>query len=183
MNRFGVELRAEMAGDTLAGHAVVFGAHARVKGHYETIAPGAFDATLASGQDIKAFWGHDQKLVLGSTKAKTLRLRTDERGLAFEVDLPDTTYANDLRALVGRSDVTAMSFGFHEGQDVWSRAPDGRQLRTHTSVERLLEVSPVSLPAYEGTEVYLRHLEFDDPPTTSLATQLIRLRAACYLKG
>lgn len=182
MDRFGVELRAELTGNTLAGRAAVYGATADVKGHYETLAPGAFDASLQRGEDVKAFWAHNPAMVLGSTKAKTLRLGVDERGLAFELDLPDTTYARDLKELLSRSDVSAMSFGFLPGADAWSRAPDGRQLRTHTSVKRLVEISPVPLPAYEGTEVYLRHQEFDQP-RTSLQTQLIRLRAAVLLKG
>lgn len=182
MERFEVELRAELSGNTLAGHAVVFGAHAEVKGHYEAIAPGAFDDTLRGGADVKAFWSHDQAKVLGSTKAKTLRLREDERGLAFELDLPDTSYARDLRELISRSDVNAMSFGFIPGDDRWSMAPDGRQIRTHIRARRLVEVSPVALPAYEGTECYLRHMTFDDPVVTA-REQMVRLRAARLLKG
>lgn len=182
MDRFGVEFRAEVSGDTLAGHALVFGALAEVKGHYEAIAPGAFDDTLTSGEDVKAFWNHDTAKVLGSTKAKTLRLSEDEHGLAFELELPDTSYARDLRDLISRGDVSGMSFGFLPGQDAWTRAPDGRQIRTHTRARRLVEVSPVSLPAYEGTDVFLRHLTFDGPVQT-LDEQLIRLRAAVLLKG
>lgn len=182
MDRFGVELRARVEGDTLAGHAAVFGSHAEVKGHYEALAPGAFDDTLRRGGDVKAFWNHNPAMVLGSTKAKTLRLRVDERGLAFELDLPDTSYARDLKELVARSDVNAMSFGFLPGADTWGRARDGRQVRTHTSVKQLVEISPVSLPAYEGTEVYLRHMTFDGP-ARRLSEQLIRLRAAALLKG
>lgn len=181
MERFEAELRAELSGNTLAGHAIVFGALAETRGHYEAIAPGAFDDTLKSGQDVKAFWAHDQSKVLGSTKAKTLRLWEDDRGLAFELDLPDTSYARDLRELVSRSDVSAMSFGFHPRLDTWSMAPDGRQIRTHTKAKRLLEVSPVALPAYEGTECYLRHMEFERPLIT-LQDQLIRLRAASLLR-
>lgn len=182
MDRFGVELRAEISGNRLAGHAALFGVHADLERHWEAIAPGAFDESLKRGDDVKAFWNHDPGLVLGSSKAKTLRLDVDDRGLRFEVDLPDTSYARDLRELVGRSDVNGMSFGFIPGEDEWTRAPDGRQVRTHTSVKRLVEVSPVALPAYDGTDCYLRHQEFR-PPKTNLATQLIRLRAAVLLRG
>lgn len=179
MNRFGAEFRAEISGDTLAGRAVVFGAHAEVRGGWEAIAPGAFDAALAARQDVKALFNHDPSKVLGSTKAKTLRLETDAAGLAFEVDLPDTSYARDLRELISRSDITGMSFGFIPGADRWSRAPDGRQLRTYTSMKRLLDVSPVTYPAYDGTEVYLRSVDFSRPPT-DLRTQLARHRARTW---
>lgn len=182
MNRFGVELRAEVDGSTLAGHAAVFGAHARVReGHWETLARSAFDAALEAGGDVKALFNHDPSQVLGSSRAKTLRLDVDDTGLAFEVDLPDTGYARDLKELISRSDISGMSFGFLPGKDEWSRAPDGRQLRTHTSVRALLDVSPVAYPAYEGTEVYLRSVDFD-PPAQSARAQLTRLRAARLLK-
>jgi hypothetical protein len=180
--RFGVELRAEVAGNRLAGHAAVFGTHADLESHWEAIAPEAFTEGLKRGDDVKALWNHDTGMVLGSTAAETLRLDVDDRGLRFEVDLPDTSYARDLRELVGRADVNAMSFGFLPGDDEWSRAPDGRRLRTHTSIKRLVEISPVSLPAYDGTECYLRHRTFDRPRPT-LREQLVRLRAADLLKG
>lgn len=182
MNRFGVEVRAEVDGNRLAGHAAVFGALAELPSHYEALARTAFDEALAGDDDVKALVNHDTSRVLGSTRAKTLRLDVDDTGLAFEVDLPDTSYARDLRELVARNDVAAMSFGFLPGKDEWSRAPDGRQLRTHTSVARLLDVSPVAFPAYEGTEVYLRAATFDPARPPTLKGQLIRLRAAQLLK-
>lgn len=183
MDRFGVELRARVEGNTLAGHAVVFGQHAELPGHYETIAERAFDDALRDEPDIKALWNHNQANVLGSTKAGTLTLGVDHRGLAFECELPDTSYARDLRSLVERGDVSAMSFGFLPGDDEWSTAPDGRQLRTHTRVRRLLEISPVSIPAYGGTDCYLRSVVFDRPARPTLREQMVRLRAARYLKG
>lgn len=182
MNRFGVECRAEVAGNTLAGRAAVFGALADLPAHYEALARSAFDDALAGDDDVKALVNHNPAMVLGSTRAKTLRLEVDDAGLSFEVDLPDTSYARDLRELISRNDISAMSFGFLPGRDEWSRAPDGRQLRTHTSVRRLLDVSPVSYPAYDGTEVYLRAATFD-PPRLTATRQMTRLRAAHLLKG
>lgn len=182
MNRFGVEARAEVAGRTLAGHAAVFGAVADLPSHWEALARTAFDDALAADTDVKALVNHDTSLVLGSTRAKTLRLEVDDDGLAFEVDLPDTSYARDLKELIARNDVSEMSFGFIPGAEEWSRAPDGRQLRTHTSVARLLDVSPVAFPAYEGTEVYLRAATFASARPPTLKGQLIRLRAAQLLR-
>lgn len=179
--RFQAEFRSELSGNTLAGRAVVFGAIAKVPGHYEALARSAFDAALASNTDVKALINHNPSLVLGSTRAKTLRLEVDDDGLGFEVDLPDTSYARDLKELIARNDISGMSFGFIPGKDEWARAPDGRQLRTHTSVQRLLDVSPVSYPAYDGTEVHLRAADFDCPPMTPRG-QMIRLRAAALLK-
>lgn len=161
MIRLRAEFRAEVSGDTLSGHASVFGQLAELGGGYEQMASTAFDKVLSDpAVDVRALVNHDATLVLGRQSAGTLRLSTDKEGLRFEVDLPDTSYARDLRELVARGDVTGASFGFISGEDEMSRAPDGKQIRTHTSVARLLDVSPVTWPAYEGASVALRHMDF-----------------------
>lgn len=182
MNRFGVEFRAQVDGNRLAGHAAVFDVHAEMPGHWETLARSAFDEVLAGDPDCKALFNHNPSLVLGSTRSKTLRLEVDDVGLAFEVDLPDTSYARDLRELVARDDIRGCSFGFIPGVDRWSRSPDGGQLRTHTSVRDLLDVSLVSYPAYDGTDVYLRSVNFDVARPLTARSQLTRLRAAHNLR-
>jgi HK97 family phage prohead protease len=182
VNRFGVELRAEVDGNRLAGHAAVFDVHAQMPGHWEPLSRSAFDEVLSGDPDVKALFNHNPSLILGSTRAKTLRLETDDVGLAFEVDLPDTSYARDLKELVAREDVRGCSFGFLPGADRWSRAPDGGQLRTHTSVKDLLDVSLVAYPAYDGTEVHLRSVNFAVPVHPTARQQLIRLRAAYLLR-
>lgn len=181
-NRFFVECRAELEGNRLVGHAAVFGQMARLAGSYERLAPTAFDRALADDTtDVRALMNHDPNLVLGRQSAKTLRLSTDSEGLRFEVDLPDTSYARDLRELVARGDMTGASFAFIPGEDQMSTAPDGRQLRTHLSVERLIDVSPVTFPAYDGASVMLRHYDFSGP-RRSAREQMIRVRAR-LLKG
>lgn len=174
MNRLYAELRsAEVSGNTLAGHAAVFGQLAEIRGGWEAVAPGAFDDVLRRGDDVVALRDHDPALLLGRTSSGTLRLSTDGDGLAFEVDLPDTGYARDVRELVGRGDLAGASFGFLPGRDELGHAPDGRQLRTHTSVKRLLDVSVVALPAYDGTDVRLRSYQ---PPALDNRTRLILAR-------
>lgn len=183
MNRFAVELRSEVAGNKLSGHAAVFGRHAEIGAGYETLASTAFDEALRSDPDVVALINHDMGLILDRTRSGTLKLAADSEGLAFEAQIPDTSYGRDLREQVAAGLMTGCSFGFIPGKDEISRAPDGRQLRTHTSVRRLVDVSVVTLPAYDGTDVRLRHLEFDAPPGPTLRGQLIRLRAAQLLKG
>jgi len=176
VNRLHAELRAaEVAGNTLAGHAAVFGQLAEIRGGYEAISPAAFDEVLARDDDVVALRDHDPSLLLGRRSAGTLRLATDADGLAFEVDLPDTSYARDVRELVARGDLRGASFGFLPGKDELGRAPDGKQVRTHTSIRRLIDVSVVGIPAYDGTNVTLRHLTFG-PPTLDRRTQLILAR-------
>jgi len=172
--RFHAELRAaDVSGNTLAGHANVFGQHAEMRGGWETMAPHAFDRALKR-DNVYALVNHNPSLVLGSTGAGTLQLRTDDTGLAFEVELPDTSYARDLRELVARGDLAGCSFGFLPGPADVTSAPDGRQLRTYQDVRRLLDVSVVTYPAYEGTDVSLRSVEWS--PATSRKSQLILAR-------
>lgn len=160
MTRLFAELRAaDVAGNTLTGHAAVFGQATQIRGAWEAIAPGAFDEVLERGDDVVALRDHNPELLLGRTRSGTLRLSTDENGLRFEVDLPETEYARDVRELVGRGDLAGASFGFLPGRDELGTARDGRQLRTHTSVKRLLDVSVVAMPAYEGTSVTLRSVD------------------------
>jgi HK97 family phage prohead protease len=176
VNRLYAEFRAAVRGDRLEGHAAVFGQAAQIRGGYEAIGSGAFDEVLARGDDVVGLRDHNPTMLLGRTASGTLRLGVDGDGLAFEVPkLPNTTYANDLRELVERGDLRGASFGFLPGRDELGHAPDGRQLRTHTSISRLLDVSVVTLPAYDGTDVALRHLTFD-PPTLDRRTQIIRAR-------
>lgn len=184
LSRFHVETRTEVTGRTLNGYAAVFNQYAGFGAYLETLAPTAFDATLTDpATDVRAFYQHDSAMVLGRQSSGTLRLSTDTQGLHFELDIPNTTYGNDLRELVSRGDLTGASFAFIAGEEDWGATPDGRDLRTHLSVHRLIEVSPVSIPAYSGTEVHLRSLA-DITPTVAETrrSQLIRARARA-LKG
>ncbi|MGH6692185.1 MAG: HK97 family phage prohead protease [Gammaproteobacteria bacterium] len=180
LTRYAVLCRSRLDGDTLHGHAAMFGVLAKVPGGYERLATTAFDGLLdRSDSDVVALVEHDPGRVLGRQSSGTLRLKVDGDGLGFEVDLPDTSYANDLRSLVARGDVTGASFGFVPGEDEWSQAPDGLQLRTHTHIRHLRDVSPVTFPAYAGAGVALRSYDFDQADGRS---QMIRARARLTLK-
>jgi HK97 family phage prohead protease len=178
LTRYCVQFRSTVDGDTLRGHASVFGQMAQLPGHYEAIGQSAFDDVLdRTDTDVRALFNHDPSMVLGRQASGTLRLKVDGDGLAYEVDLPDTSYAHDLRNLVARGDVTGASFGFIPGDDEWSSTPDGRQLRTHTRIKELVDVSPVTFPAYTGADVSLRHIQF----RPSGRSQLVRARARVLL--
>jgi hypothetical protein len=87
---------------------------------------------------------------MGSTRAGTLTLTEDDRGLKVSATLPDTTYGRDARELVRRGDVTGFSFGFSmpaRGGDEWSADGTERVLKS----VRLHEVSLVAFPAYPET--------------------------------
>lgn len=183
MTQFTVELRSEVTGSKLEGHAAVFNRHAEIGGGWETLASSAFDEALRSDPDVLALMHHNPALILDRTRGGTLKLAPDSEGLAFEATIPDTSYGIDLRSQIAAGLINGCSFGFVPGADTVSRAPDGRQLRTHTSIRRLVEVSVVSLPAYDGTDVRLRSVEFDVSHPKTVAGQMIRLTAARLIRG
>lgn len=127
----------------------------------ERVAPGAFTRALAN-RDIHGLLNHDRNMVLGRNKAGTLRLEQDRRGLAFEIDPPDTQYARDLRTLIERGDVSQCSFGatLHGTRDSWAGT-----VRTLEEID-CFDVSIVSvMPGYPGTSVSLRFDDLDDQLT------------------
>ena len=144
-----IEVREEQDGMRFTGYAAVFNSPSEPLPFIETIDRGAFKRSIESRNDIKLLWNHNTADVLGSTRAKTLRLYEDERGLKVEALLPNTTLGRDAAELLRRGDVDSMSFGFSvpRGGDMWSE--DGMS-RTLKSV-RLHEVSIVAFPAYPGT--------------------------------
>ena len=144
-----LEIRAEGDGMTLRGYVAVFNSPSQPLPFTETIQPGAFRDSLKSRNDIKLLWNHDTGIVLGSTRAGTLRLMEDEVGLFAEADLPDTQAGRDAATLIKRGDVSAFSFGFRvpNGGDTWLNANERVLKRVN-----IHEASLVAFPAYPSTE-------------------------------
>ena len=145
------ELRQVESGDgmTFTGYAAVFNSPSEPLPFIEKIAPGAFRRSLRARNDIKLLWNHDTGSVLGSTRAGTLKLEEDNYGLRVTAVLPDTTLGRDVRTLIQRGDVNAMSFGFSvpQGGDSWNTEGTERTLKS----VRIHEVSVVAFPAYTST--------------------------------
>lgn len=151
---------------TLVGHSAVFdaettlwsGRHVRLR---EVVRRGAFARAIAESQDVTANIGHDDQVLLGRTASGTVRLREDAVGLAVEIDLPDTQHGRDVATLVRRGDLRGMSFAFVPApggeRTVTTRLEDGRDdLFGELLDVDLFDVSVVSRPAYEATDVGVR---------------------------
>lgn len=154
-----VEVReAESGAVTIRGLAAVFDSLSENLGGFrEQIAPGAFDETDI--EDVRGLFNHDVNFVLGRTKTKTVRLKATRDGLEYEIDLPDTALVRDLvLAPIKRGDIDQSSFGFivGPGNDSWDENEDGVMIRTISKVSRLMDVSPVTFPAYQDTTVAAR---------------------------
>jgi HK97 family phage prohead protease len=157
---FTTELRMETRDDgtqTVVGYASVFNTLSENLGGFrEQIAPEAFNNVM--GDDVRALFNHDPNYVLGRTKSGTLSLGVDTTGLRYEFTPPDTTFARDLTESLKRGDIDQSSFAFMVEADEWDESGD-TPIRTITKVSRLLDVSPVTYPAYPDASVGLRSLD------------------------
>ncbi len=167
------ELRAERSSDGkvfVTGRAASYNTRSENLGWgsygiYEELEPGCFD-DVDDSETVHCI-DHDPARLLGKTASGTLTLATDGRGLTYRSELPDTTWARDLAALIKRGDASFSSFAFSLAPDgsgeTWSEIPDPEDpsqsaaLRTITRVEKLFDVSTLTghPPAYPGTAAAL----------------------------
>src|SRR6056297_403513 len=143
------EIREDGNGMTFSGYAALFDSPSHPLPFTERIAPGAFKRSLKSRNNVFMFYNHDSGQVLASTRAGTMTLTEDSRGLKVDAELANTSAGRDVAELLKRGDLDAMSFGFSvpSGGDSWNS--EGTE-RTLNSV-RLFEVSVVAMPAYPET--------------------------------
>lgn len=127
-------------------------------GATEIVKPGAFAGCLSG--DIRALIDHDTRLVLGRTKAGTLTLCEDARGLYGTIKINrDDADAMSLYARVQRGDVDQCSFGFDIEEETFVDLGGGQCRWEINKVNPLYEVSVVTYPAYEETAVKARHAD------------------------
>lgn len=171
----GLEVRAkEDKAPQIVGYAAVFNEVTTRCWYKEVILPGAFDRTLKDNPDVRALVQHDATLVIGRTKAKTLALRTDSKGLFSEIDPPDTQVGRDTVESIRRGDIDGMSIGFIVRTDNWTLV-DGWDYREISDIE-LIEVSPVTFPQYTGTSVQVRSSELIGMDEEKLLRALLRAK-------
>jgi len=185
------EFRVEQREDgkkLIRGHAAVFNSETDLGWFRERIAPGAFSESIGK-DDVRALFNHDENFILGRNKAGTLTMREDEQGLYVEIDPPDTQVGRDLVTSIERGDISQMSFGFQTIKDSWETEENAaKDLRTLEKV-KLWDVSPVTFPAYQETDVAVRsHDCWSQSKAESLKykpfkTALLRRRLALTVGG
>ena len=168
----------------ISGYFAVFGAETELwPSAYEEVAPEAFDNTL--GDDIRALINHDTTQVLGRTKAGTLTLRKDARGLYGEIRInPKDQSALDCYERVKRGDVDQCSFGFDILKEDTEFRDDGSIKWTIREV-KLYEVSICTFPAYEDTSVNARKKDYaalKKRDAQAFKTKMLKkLKLGCFL--
>jgi uncharacterized protein len=171
---------ADIQGSTLYGYAAVWDTPwnpqlTQLHGYQETIRRGAFrlalEAVKQGAADVPLLWGHDRNQVLATTRAGTLKLAEDGKGLRVEAQLPNTQLGRDVREMIARGDVAGMSFGFFsEPQDSNLSKRNGIVHRAIQLIRRLVDVTLTWEPAYPSTSLEVR--------TASLAVPLEELEDA-----
>lgn len=173
------EIRAdEETGELyISGYFAVFNSDYEMwEGATESIAPGAFSDTISG--DVRCLINHDTTLVLGRTLSGTLTLKQDEKGLWGEVKINDKDQdAVNLYERVKRGDVNQCSIGFDILKETYTE--DENTGNVHWTIEavKLYEVSIVTFPAYEDTEVSARkaeHGEIQKRKTQEWRTNMIK---------
>ena len=154
-----VECREENGKKMVRGYAAVWDKlSVPIYGMFkEKIRSGAFTDSLKSN-NVRALWNHNSDYVLGSTRSKTLNLKEDDKGLRFELELPDTSTGRDAFVTISRGDVEGMSFGFIPRKVEWDEKDPKNVVRTLIDVD-LREVSPTAFPAYPQTSVKTRSVD------------------------
>lgn len=160
----GLEVRSsdtENESPKIAGYASVFDKETVIAGLFrEVIKAGAFTRALNEKHDVRALVDHDPSKILGRTKSNTLTLREDKKGLYVEIEPPETQLGKDIVRSIARGDVDQMSFGFIPRKTTWREDADNDipDLREIEDLD-LFDVSVVTYPAYEDTEVSVRSAE------------------------
>ncbi|URZ06483.1 HK97 family phage prohead protease [Clostridium felsineum] len=148
-------------GSTISGHAAVFDQTVNIANWFnEVIERGAFDNT--DFKDVLLSVNHDlDKIPLARSRNNnansTLQLSVDNVGLAIRADL-DTENNNDAKSLyssISRGDMDGMSFIFYVAEERWEDLDTDMPTRHILAIDKVVEVSVVSFPAYDGTDIAL----------------------------
>jgi hypothetical protein len=164
-----VESRSEDGAERewIVGYAAKFGVNSLDLGDFvERIDPGAFGIVAErrgrkKPLETRALWNHDANYPLARYPG-TLRMTVDEVGLRYEFPVPDTTYGRDIASNIRAGIVKGSSFSFTvpSGGDSWA-VEDGRSVRTIQKIDTLLDVGPVTFPAYPDADVTVAQRSFD----------------------
>lgn len=143
------EMRAEGDEMVVEGYAAVFNSTTDLGPFQERIAPGAFDDVL--NDDVRLLINHDG-VPLARTANNTMELTQDDTGLYYRATLSNTQAGKDLYEMIKRGDISQSSFAFTIGYE----SRDENDVRVIEKVDRLIDVSPVTYPAYQAASVFAR---------------------------
>jgi len=157
------ETREEAGQGVIEGRPVVFNERTNL-GYFDEI----IDRNALANcdlRDVRLCLNHDTSYVYARSRNNnensTMQIGFDDMGMYFRanLDIENSPKAQDYYAAVRRGDMDKMSFMFVIGEDKWEDLNTDHPLRTITSIERIVEISAVTFPAYEGTSISARYTE------------------------
>lgn len=160
---FTFEIRAETDdnGAYITGRPIVYESKANLGFCDEVIRSGALDNADLS--DVPFLVNHNTNMIplarfRKGDKNSTMQLQIDNKGLPIRLDLDveNNTEAKALYSAVQRGDISGMSFMFTIDADEWENLESDHPTRYITKIGQVLEVSAVTFPAYESTEISAR---------------------------
>ncbi len=141
----------------IQGYAAVFNTWTDINNGWdecwsECICKGAFAKSLKNNS-ILALYNHDFNNVI-DRKDINMKLIEEDKGLYFEIELPNTTQSNDLYELINRGIVNQCSFAGYVTKYTWG-VSDGKSYREIQEVD-LIEITITPIPAYEVTKAEVK---------------------------
>lgn len=144
----------------IEGYPIVYEQVAELWGFREVISQGAARDAIAAGGEV-VLWNHDDSQPMASREAGTLEVTEDSRGVRIRADVSRTKWGRDGYEAIRAGVVTKMSFAFTVDRDGEQWNGDLRRIVRFSAIH---DYSPVTYPAYQGTEVSARALATRNRP-------------------
>ena len=164
---YNFEIRAERNeknGDHIVGRPIVYNSRTDLGWFDEVIEAGALDK--ANLKDVRFLVNHDTSMIplarsRNNNENSTMQLEVDKDGMAIRVNLDteNNTEARNLYSAIKRGDITGMSFMFTIDDEEWEDLQSDHPTRHVRKIGTVFEVSAVTFPAYEATEISARDKE------------------------
>lgn len=161
---YSFEIRADDSDNgvgVVTGRPIVYESKTDLGAFDEIIKRGALDKTNL--KDVRFLVNHDTSMIplarsRNNNENSTMQLMPDDEGLAIRVnlDVENNTDAANLYSAIRRGDITGMSFMFAVNAEDWENLESDHPTRIINSISEVLEVSAVTFPAYEATEIGVR---------------------------
>lgn len=164
---YNFEIRAEnneKNGDHIIGRPIVYNSKTDLGYFDEIIEAGALDK--ANLKDVRFLINHNTDMIplarsRNNNENSTMQLEVDKDGMGIRVNLDteNNTEARNLYSAIKRGDITGMSFMFTIDKEEWEGLESDHPTRHIKAIGQVFEVSAVTFPAYESTEISARNKE------------------------
>lgn len=144
---------------------------------------GLFDEIIEAGalnnanlQDVRFCLNHDTSFVYARSRRNnnnsTMQLQIDEQGLYItaRLDIENSAKARDLYSAIKRGDLSGMSFMFTVADAEWENLESDHPFRRIKEIGTVVEVSAVTFPAYQATDINARSRETLDSARAAVET-------------